>query len=115
MIKALMQAIGLYPARFGAHSLRIGGATAALAAGVPPTLIRVAGRWASDVFEIYTRLSMEAAAGMACVIGSTPFQDVEQGEFVSEELEALPLEEAAMARADLDPESDGGAGSDDDF
>ena len=115
MIKALMQAIGLDHARFGAHSLRIGGATAALAAGVPPTLIRVAGRWASDVFEIYTRLSMEAAAGMACVIGSTPFQDVEQGEFVSEELEALPLEEAAMAHADLDPESDGGAGSDDDF
>ena len=115
MVKALMQAIGLDPARFGAHSLRIGGATAALAAGVPPTLIRVAGRWASDVFEIYTRLSMEAAAGMACIVGSTPFQDVEQGEFVSEELEALPFERAAMAHVDLDPESDGGADSDDEL
>eukprot|EP00966_Prymnesium_polylepis_P043792 1014942-Prymnesium_polylepis.1 len=43
IVKALMQAIGLDPAHYGAHSLRIGGATAALAAGVPPTLIRVAG------------------------------------------------------------------------
>ena len=115
MVKALMSAIGLDPARFGAHSLRIGGATAALAAGVPPTLIRVAGRWASDVFEIYTRLSMEAAAGMACVVGSTPFQDVEQGEFVSEELEALPMETAALLDVDLDPESDGDADSDDEL
>ena len=30
MVKALMQAIGENPANFGAHSLRIGGATAAL-------------------------------------------------------------------------------------
>ena len=36
MVKSLMQRIGLDPARFGAHSLRIGGATAALAAGVEP-------------------------------------------------------------------------------
>ena len=39
----LMQSIGLDPARFGAHSLRIGGATAALAAGVPPSMIRIIG------------------------------------------------------------------------
>ena len=80
-----MAALGLDPARFGAHSLRIGGATAALAAGVPPSLIRVLGRWSSDIYQIYCRLSAEAAAGMAAVVGSTPFQDVEQGEFVSEE------------------------------
>ena len=34
MVKAMMASIGLDPARFGAHSLRIGGATAALAAGL---------------------------------------------------------------------------------
>ena len=40
-VKRLMASIGLDPAVFGAHSLRIGGATAALAAGIQPTLIRV--------------------------------------------------------------------------
>ena len=34
-VKTLMSNLGLEPARFGAHSLRIGGATAAAAAGVP--------------------------------------------------------------------------------
>ena len=106
MVKRLMAAIGLDPDRFGAHSLRIGGATAALAAGVSPSLIRLLGRWSSDVYRIYCRLSAEAAAGMAAVVGSTPFQDVEQGEFVSEELEATAMELAANRHVDLDPESD---------
>jgi hypothetical protein len=79
MVKYLMESIGLDPAKFGAHSLRIGGATAALAAGIQPTLIRVLGRWSSDIYEIYCRLSLEAAAGMGALIGSTPFEDVEQG------------------------------------
>ena len=56
MVKAMnMASIGLDPARFGAHSLRIGGATAALAAGLSPATIRAAGRWASDVYMLYTR------------------------------------------------------------
>ena len=87
MVKVLMANIGLEPARFGAHSLRIGGATAALAAGVPASAIRVAGRWASDIYEIYTRCSREAAARLAMVIGSTRFEDLERGEqFIDEEL-----------------------------
>ena len=101
-----MASIGLDPNRFGAHSLRIGGATAALAAGIQPTLIRVLGRWSSDIYEIYCRLSLEAAAGMGALIGSTPFEDVEQGEFVSEDLEATSLELAAMRHVELDPESE---------
>ena len=62
MVKACMEAVGLDPALFGAHSLRIGGATAALAAGVPPSMIRLMGRWSSDVYEIYCRLSLQSAA-----------------------------------------------------
>jgi hypothetical protein len=62
-VEWLMASIGLDPAMFGAHSLRIGGATAA-------------------------------------------FEDVEQGEFVSEDLEATSLELTAMRHVELDPESD---------
>ena len=82
-----MQQRGLDPARFGAHSLRIGGATAALAAGLSPAAIRAAGRWGSDVYQVYTRATREAAFGLTSVIGSTPFQDLERGvEFVDEDL-----------------------------
>ena len=61
-LKELTILIGQDPAFFGAHSLRIGGATAAAAAGVEPAVIRVCGRWSSDIFEIYTRLTQQAAA-----------------------------------------------------
>lgn len=39
------------------HSFRIGGASAALAAGAPDALIRVMGRWSSDCYTRYIRVS----------------------------------------------------------
>ena len=48
------------------------------------------GRWRSDIYEIYTRLTEQAAGRMTSVIGSTTFNDLERGEFHSEELELLP-------------------------
>jgi len=61
MVKAFMAAAEpatrLDLAEFGAHSLCIGGATAALAAGVMDTAaIRCLGRWSSDVYEVCMRL-----------------------------------------------------------
>ena len=44
------------------------------------------GRWSSDVYEIYCRLSRQSAAGMAAVIGSTAFEDVEREAFVDDDL-----------------------------
>jgi hypothetical protein len=81
-----MGGLGLDARRFGAHSLRIGSATAALAAGMSPAAIRAAGRWASDVYILYARASQQAVRGISTVIGSTPFDDLERGEFVDEEL-----------------------------
>ena len=103
MVKGLMERLGLDPSRFSAHSLRIGGATAAAAAGVEPSVIRCCGRWNSDIFEIYTRLTQQTAARMTRVIGSTAFDDLERGEFHCEELEALPGE---FGIGDVDFESD---------
>ena len=93
-VQAMMKALGLDPSKFGGHSLRIGGATAAHAAGVSPATLRLLGRWNSDIYEIYTRLTGEAAAGFACLIGSTKFEDLERGEFHDEEFELLPEEMA---------------------
>jgi hypothetical protein len=93
VVKALMALLGLDARRFGAHSLRIGGASAALAAGLSPAAIRAAGRWASDVYELYCRCSRQSAALMASVIGSTSYDDLERGvEFADEELLLTPDE-----------------------
>ena len=87
VVQRLMAALGLDARRFGAHSLRIGGATAALAAGLTPAAIRAAGRWSSDVYQIYCRVSRQSAATVASLVGSTPFEDLERGvQFVDEEL-----------------------------
>ena len=106
VIKQLMEQLGLDPRRFGAHSLRIGGATAALAAGLSPAAIRAAGRWGSDVYQLYTRLSAEAAYGLAPTIGSTDFVDTERA-FVDEELdftttELMPGDTSFMDQQEID-------------
>ena len=52
-----------------------------------PAAIRAAGRWSSDVYRIYCRVSRQSAAGVATLIGSTAFEDLERGaQFVDEEL-----------------------------
>ena len=106
MVQRLMACLGLDPRRFGAHSLRIGGATAALAAGMSAAAIRAAGRWSSDIYLIYCRLSKESAAGVATVIGSTPFEDLERGvQFIDEEL-GLTVDEMPSGRTNTFIERD---------
>ena len=90
-IRVAMEAAGRDPLRYGAHSLRIGGATAALAAGISPQLIRLMGRWSSDVYEIYCRMSLQAALGVGAAIASQHV-DTYEGGFRSERLELLASE-----------------------
>ena len=101
VVKWLMADLGLDPARFGAHSLRIGGATAALAAGFTPAQIRLLGRWSSDVAEVYMRMNRQAAGCFSTAVGSTAFDDMERQTFKTEELEVLPSEWSGLA-GDLD-------------
>ena len=91
MIRFLMGLLGLDGKLFGAHSLRIGGATAALAGRAAPEVIRLAGRWNSDLWEIYSRVSSEAVGAVSKLVCSTAFHDLERG-FHAEELEMLPEE-----------------------
>ena len=96
-VRAVMEAAGFDPSLYGAHSLRIGGATAALAAGVQPALIRLMGRWSSDIYEIYTRMSLEAALAAGRAIASATVTTFE-GSFTQEELELQPDELARLRR-----------------
>ena len=91
-----MEAAGRDPRVYGGHSLRIGGATAAHAANVPPSLIRLMGRWSSDIYEIYCRLSLESALGVGQAIASAQVTPAAEA-FHEENLEMLPSEVARLA------------------
>ena len=109
-VKELMGLIGLDPRLYGAHSLRIGGATAALAAGVPPSLIRLMGRWSSDIYEIYCRMSLQSAVSVGQAISAAMVSGMEET-FEDEHLEVLPSEAkeftAGWGLSDVTEEVDG--------
>ena len=85
LVKWMVAADGGDPALYGAHSLRIGGATAALAAGVSALVIKAMGRWGTDVFEIYAHLSDRAARSFGHDVTSVDYGEV-QGAYYSEDL-----------------------------
>ena len=64
-LKECIIAVGENPKHFSTHSLRIGGATAAAAAGITPSIIQELGRWRSNCFRQYTRHPNRRLAGTA--------------------------------------------------
>ena len=77
-VKALMASVGQNPEHFGAHSLRIGGATALFAAGADPTIIRTMGRWSSDIYRLYVRACFPQTIEWSRRAGSQQVHDVAQ-------------------------------------
>ena len=67
LVKRIASEGGADPAAFANHSLRAGGTTDLLAAGVSETVVQKMGRWKSDTFKIYFRddvlVANEAARG----------------------------------------------------
>ncbi|KAJ8556596.1 hypothetical protein ON010_g9370 [Phytophthora cinnamomi] len=57
--------MGLDPARFSTHSVRIGGATALLNAGADRLVIKMMGRWLSNASEDYPVLPAKGSTGLA--------------------------------------------------
>ena len=55
MLRSLMDAIGLDGSKYGAHSCRIGGATALAFLHADETTIKTLGRWKSDAYLMYVR------------------------------------------------------------
>ncbi|EGZ12445.1 hypothetical protein PHYSODRAFT_517498 [Phytophthora sojae] len=55
LLRAAAKATGNEASRVPCHSLRSGGATTLLAAGVDSTVVMLHGRWRSDVYQRYTR------------------------------------------------------------
>jgi len=79
-VKRLMQGIGLEPAHIGAHSLRIGGATALFAASADLHVVRTMGRSFSDCYRLYMRACFSQTLEWTQRACSTVVDDV-VGEF----------------------------------
>ena len=77
IVRQLCLAIGEDPLLFGAHSLRIGGATALFAAGAEPIHIRTMGRWSSDCYRLYVRACFEQTIAWTRKLGSQQVHDVQ--------------------------------------
>jgi hypothetical protein len=69
LVKRSVALIGLPPHGYSSHSLRAGGATDLLDAGVAETTVQQHGRWKSDAFRIYYRHDNQAAKDVAAAFG----------------------------------------------
>jgi len=76
-----MGAINRDPSLYGAHSLRIGGATAMAWLKAPPATIQAAGRWRSDAYMCYLRECRAAAFHFSEQIASADPDDF-QSDFI---------------------------------
>lgn len=68
-IKKLAVACGLSQKSISGHSLRIGGATSLIRAGVPAHVVKELGRWKSVTYQQYIRLSSQMRATVARLLG----------------------------------------------
>ena len=69
LVKRSVALIGLPPQGYTSHSLRSGGATDLLDAGVSETTVQQHGRWKSDAFRVYYRHDKQAAKDVARAFG----------------------------------------------
>ena len=76
VVKQVAVAAGENPEDFGAHSLRIGGATALFAAGADPIHIKTMGRWSSDCWRLYVRACFEQTMQWTRRLGSQLVHDL---------------------------------------
>ena len=81
MTRVWMSSLGLDGTKYGAHSYRIGGATAMFCRGEDALVIKTLGRWSSDAYLLYVRQSRQRAFKAAQAACSQPVDDMAQ-EFV---------------------------------
>ena len=101
------------------HSFRIGGATALFAAGVTAEEIKTMGRWCSDVYRIYCRLSKERLLRLSHRMSnsrSTQFLNGADGFFnVGAHVTAPDIEEVEQEQPGQPPATDAGGDGSDEF
>ena len=77
ILRLQLQRLGFASESFASHSFRIGAATTAAEAGLPPWLIQTLGRWSSNGYTQYIRTPTSILQAVPAQLGathSTPLQ-----------------------------------------
>ena len=69
-LRSLLHALGANPSAFASHSFRIGAATTAAEVGLPDWQIQAMGRWSSDCYTRYIRISPTTLAGASVALAN---------------------------------------------
>lgn len=69
-VRSLLPLINLDSSLYSGHSFRIGGATAAAAAGMTHYEIQILGRWRSDAYLLYVKIPIHIRASLAARLAS---------------------------------------------
>ena len=71
ILRNLLQQANVNHVNYSSHSFRIGAATTAAAAGLPPWLIKALGRWHSDAYLAYIRCPVSVYSSVLQILAST--------------------------------------------
>jgi hypothetical protein len=71
LLKEAAATLGLNPANYSTHSIRIGGSTALLNSGANPLVIKLLGRWLSDCYQSYPVLTPKGTVGVSKLMSSS--------------------------------------------
>ena len=72
-LRQKLMAAGLDERKYSGHSFRRGGATSMAAAGIPDSIIKEAGRWSSNSYQVYVQPSNKSAESISQVLGNHRF------------------------------------------
>ena len=72
LVKELARRCGVAQGRYTSHSFRIGAASTAAAAGIPDWKVQALGRWNSQCYLRYIRVSPEGPDGVAAAMAGSP-------------------------------------------
>ena len=92
-VRLVMDAAGLDGSKYGAHSMRIGGATALASEGAPVDVIKASGIWSSDAYLRYLRETGNDTLRYVSMICDADVNDLDTADFLDLEADALDDED----------------------